>query len=230
MHRRPDKTTRPIPRTQPYDPFVRVCGGSAHRIAAGAKARRGCVDGSDAAVGPRPSPHGGPGPTTRESAAADDFHVHQRSIRQIALQPSDVAERPELSVQRPLQIADSSAPESAPNQGDTDHRIVERGHVGSCVHGQTSATVLVPRHRAELSWPPRGAGRRDEWHSIPVLGRGSQIAVYSGFGRHARPERVGRAAASPSGAKPRCNVAYGARAQLWRASKDGCSTVRGSRD
>jgi hypothetical protein len=59
------------------------------------------------------------------------------------------------------------------------------------VNCQSTATVLVPRHRAELSWPPCGAGRRNEWHSIPALGRGSQIVVYSNSRRHARTNACG---------------------------------------
>jgi len=219
MHRRPDSTTRPIPRTQPYDPLCGSAAGTRTGSRPGRKRRAGGVDGSNAAVGPRPSPQRRPRPDDAKSATAGDFHVHLRSIRQIALQAGNVAERPELSVQRPLQIADSPARESAPNHGNTDHRIVKRGHVGACVNGQPTATVLIPRHRADLPRAGCSGGRRDEWHSIPVLGRGSQIPVYPMSHLHARTKRVWRAAASSTAARPAWNGASGHQARLGSASK-----------
>lgn len=209
MRRRLDGTTRLIPRTQADGPFVRVPGGTRTGSRPRRKRWRGCVAESDGGRRATAFPPRRPWPDDARSAAAHDLHVHYRSIHPIALQTGNVAKRPELSVQCPFQIADSPASESAPNQGDTDHGIVKRGHVSACVNGQPTATVLVPRHRAELSRPACRAGRRDERHSTPALGRGSQMPVYLMSFPHARPECILLGAASPAAVRPGWNGASG---------------------
>jgi hypothetical protein len=97
----------------------------------------------ESAVGPWRSPQGGPGPTTKLSTVCD-LYEHEAPIPGALFYSSQVAERPQLSVQSPIQILEAFAGEGGTNQGASDHGFFERRDVRAGADGQPVVPVSIP--------------------------------------------------------------------------------------
>ena len=85
------------------------------------------------------------------STSGGDLHQDHCVVPNTALEEGDVPERPQFSIDGPIQGSQPLAGLNASEKGATDHRVVEARHVGPSSQSQAAAAVVEPRHRAQLA-------------------------------------------------------------------------------